>query len=165
LPPLLFFVTVKDIMSVNDGAGTSHTSPKRNGEIPVPPPPPPPFVFEEWIQASKITDAGRKKLALNAIVDYESVLFVTDRDIVNCKLAAGDRAKFERHVYKLKTGASMVEIPVIEISGNANATPLVTPASTQAPLASAVQVPAYSKVRPVSVGTFALVSLPSASKK
>jgi hypothetical protein len=67
-------------------------------------PPPVFFNFDDWIHASKITDAGRKKLVLNAIVDFESIVFVTDRDIQNIKLAAGDRSKFERQLKTLREG-------------------------------------------------------------
>ena len=68
-------------MSTNgDGpiAGTSRTPPEDRGIVVEEP-----FDFQVWLTASKLTEAGRKKLTLNAIVDYESLVYVTDRDIWN----------------------------------------------------------------------------------
>ena len=75
------------------------------------------FDFQAWIIGSKLTEAGRKKLTLNAIVDYESLVYVTGRDIANFKLAAGDHSKFERHLSLLKTGKAEL---TVEVTHHAN---------------------------------------------
>jgi len=60
------------------------------------------FNFAEWITASKLTEPGRKKLVSNALVDFESLVYLTDEDVLDIRLALGDRIKFMRHLNVLK---------------------------------------------------------------
>jgi hypothetical protein len=60
------------------------------------------FNFAEWVTASKLTEPGRKKLQLNAIVDLDNLTLISDKDVGNIRLAAGDRAKFERALAVLR---------------------------------------------------------------
>jgi hypothetical protein len=60
------------------------------------------FNFAEWVTTSKLTEPGRKKLVTNALVDFESLIYLTDEEVLDIRLALGDRIKFTRHLNVFK---------------------------------------------------------------
>lgn len=78
------------------------------------------FVFEKWLDDIKISTSGRTKLYKCEITDLESLLLISEDDIVCVKLAPGDRAKFTRAVkdlsnnYTVSDGSAQQSVTVCE---------------------------------------------------
>jgi hypothetical protein len=68
------------------------------------------FSITKWYADSHISVAGLKKLQSHEVKDLESLLLMTDRDISSIKLAAADRAKFDKSVSLLR-GAEKLPPP------------------------------------------------------
>jgi hypothetical protein len=93
-------------MSEGENKDKKKDGEQKGGETPEPEPKQ--FDFYEWLDNVHLTEPGKRKLAASAVVDEESLLLLRDKDVVNLKLAAGDRVKFEKALFLLRSSRKAV---------------------------------------------------------